>query len=359
MRLKALLLAALLLMMAGCTPMAPAAPVEPVEILPSAAPATPTAAPTPAETVQPTAPPTPTPPPPLYKVRVSELNVRSTPSSEGTDNIVGKLAYEDTLYYLGEEEEFSRVRLMDGTEAYCFAEYIVPEDTVLYAYIPPETTQKVDIKTGNLVFEKDGVTPVMVKNELIDLKLRLPDAEYEQLFNTENNVVGEPLYGKRTVFLAQKGMADKLMQAYDMFKADGYTLKFYDAYRPLSAQKRLFDVVQNSSWIADPSTTASNHNRGAAVDIALIDDATGEELAFPTPMHTFSKEAARTCTTWTEEQAANVDYMTNIMVECGFSTIKSEWWHFSDTDSALYMTTDLNLDTVTMLPYDQLPENAR
>lgn len=157
----------------------------------------------------------------------------------------------------------------------------------------------------------------------------------------------------------QRDTTKKLVKAYERFKADGYTLKIYDAYRPLSAQRRLFEIVQNKHWIADPSTTASNHNRGCAVDIALIDDATGLVLEFPTPMHTFTEEAARTCKTWTEEQAANVEYMTGVMSECGFNTIKSEWWHFSDTNSKKFMTTDIDLSRVTMLPLEQLPENGR
>ena len=359
MRLSALLLA-LLLFCTACTPgiQMPFGPAgtEAIDLTP--APPEPQETPAPTETPMPTASPapTPTPPPgPLYKVRVSTVNVRSSPSAADGGNILGQLLYEETAYYLGTEGEFSRVQLMDGTEAYCYAEYLVPEETVLYAYVPPETGQKIDIPTGLPAYEADGVTPIMVKNELVDLKLYLPDAQYEQLFNTENNVTGEPLYG-RSIALLQRDTAKKLVKAYERFKADGYTLKIYDAYRPLSAQRRLFEIVQNKHWIADPSTTASNHNRGCAVDIALIDDATGLVLEFPTPMHTFTEEAARTCKTWTEEQAANVEYMTGVMSECGFNTIKSEWWHFSDTNSKKFMTTDIDLSRVTMLPLEQLPE---
>lgn len=365
---KTALILLLALLLTGC---APAAPIEEIvldvedvisaptpEAVPSPS-ALPTEAPTPLPTAAPTPVPTPTPVPlPLYKVRVSELNVRSEPSTASSDSVIGMLKYEDTVGYLGEEGEFFRVRLADGTEAYCFAEYLVPADTVLYAYVKPETAQKVDTATGAPVFEDDGVTPVMVKNELVDLKLYLPDAQYEQLFNTTQNVIGEPLYG-RTVFLLQRSVAKKLQKAFDLFKADGYTLKVYDAYRPLRVQKRLFEVVKNPHWIADPATTASNHNRGAAVDISLIDDATGEELEFPTPMHTFSEESARTCTTWSEEAKKNVDYMTEVMDKCGFNSIKSEWWHFSCKNRSRYMTTDIDLSTVTMLPYDELPENGR
>lgn len=278
-------------------------------------------------------------PEPIYKVTANSIYVRSTPSAIDNSNVIGTLKYEDTVYYLGQELGFSYIQRMDGVRAYCAAQYLVPVGEKLYAYVPPETSN------GK-------------KNELIDVTLYLPDAHYEQLFNTENNVVGKPLYG-RTVFLLQRDTLQKLIKAYDIFKADGYTLKIYDAYRPVSAQKQLYDAVQNASWIANPYTSASNHNRGCAVDISLVDDATGVELAFPTPMHTFAKESARSSGSWTKEERGNVDYMTKVMEECGFKHIQSEWWHFADSNRFDYMVTDIDLSKIAMLPYDQLPECSR
>ena len=108
MRFPCLLLALLLL----CTACAPAAEVpdnpgttDAVDLT-----ATPVETPAPTATPSPTPTliPTPTPPPgPLYKVRVSELNVRSSPSTEESTNILCQLFYEDTVYYLGEAEDAS------------------------------------------------------------------------------------------------------------------------------------------------------------------------------------------------------------------------------------------------------------
>ena len=67
-------------------------------------------------------------------------------------------------------------------------------------------------------------------------------------------------------------------------------------------------------------------------------------------MHTFTEESARTCKTWSDTARANVDYITEVMAECGFNHIKSAWWHFSDTDSKKFMTTDIDLGSLTMLP---------
>lgn len=293
--------------------------------------------------------PTPTPEPVYYKSRVNTLNCRSSADMTSDSNIVCQIGFEEGGEYLGTDGEFTLLRLSDGREVYCYSDYLVEQSVQLYAYLQSETAQKIDITTGEQVFEKDGVTPVMVKNELVDMRLYLPDAVYEQLFATERNITGAPLYS-RAVPLMQLGTLKKLMKAYEIFKSDGYTLKVYDAYRPVRVQRILYDIVQNSKWIANPDTTASNHNRGCAIDLSLIIDETGEEIETPTPMHTFTKESARSCKTWSDEAKANVDYITEVMAQCGFNCIESEWWHFSDTDSAVYMTTDIDLGTLTMLP---------
>lgn len=313
-------------------------PTEQMDIiLPTLAPVSSPAAPI-EPMVTATSEPTPTPEPVILKVRANKANFRSEPSAQDDSNILTELEYEQELTYIGEENGFTFASLADGTEGYISSELVVTSETPLYAYLPEETEQTTD-KNGN---------PVTLVNQLVDLRLYLPNAQYELLFNTENNVIGEPLYG-RSVPLMQRDCAMKLQKAWDIFLADGYTIKVYDAYRPKSVQRRLFEVVKNKHWIANPDTTASNHNRGCAVDMALL-DANGQLLDFPTPMHTFANESARTSDTWTEEQRKNVDYMTGVMESCGFSCIESEWWHFSDLDKARYMTTDIDLTKLNMLP---------
>ena len=96
MRLSALLLA-LLLFCTACTPgiQMPFGPAgtEAIDLTP--APPEPQETPAPTETPMPTASPAPTPPPgPLYKIRVSTVNVRSSPSAADSGNILGQLLYE-------------------------------------------------------------------------------------------------------------------------------------------------------------------------------------------------------------------------------------------------------------------------
>ena len=43
-----------------------------------------------------------------------------------------------------------------------------------------------------------------------------------------------------------------------------------------------------------------------------------------------------------------MNYLTKIMKQCGFTTIRSEWWHFADSDAKQFPATDLDFQSVPM-----------
>jgi D-alanyl-D-alanine dipeptidase len=107
-------------------------------------------------------------------------------------------------------------------------------------------------------------------------------------------------------------------------------------------QRKLYEYVGgNRTYIASPEV-GSKHNRGAAVDITLV-DSQGRELEMPSPIHTMTAAAARDNPDMTEAAKANMDYMTQVMTACGLTPYTGEWWHFNDTDWADYMLTDHDL----------------
>jgi len=176
-----------------------------------------------------------------------------------------------------------------------------------------------------------------------DLRELLPDARFDIINATENNVTGRILYP--AIPLMEEESAALLKEAYDIFKADGYTMVIYDAYRPKSAQKALYDIVKDHRFIADPYNSRSWHNVGRAVDISLADSLTGELLEMPSGMHVFNESAMRRFhDSWSTDVQQNVDYMTEVMTSCGFGTITSEWWHFEYTGSGYYLEDDMDLE---------------
>lgn len=280
-----------------------------------------------------------------YKSNMDGVCVRSSPE-EKPDNVVGELNYGEIALVTGKLADFYIIEF-DGGTAYCHSENLYPHSEKLYAYLPAET-EIIRDKNNNIVYKEDGITPDTLTNTLADIRLYIENIEIYQIFATDDNFTGKRLY-PRAVPLLQLETIEKLKRAAEIFEADGYTIKLYDAYRPLSVQRELFEIVKDPTYIADPDDRASNHNRGAAADISLL-DADGEELDFPSPIHTMDERSNRDNKNWTDVQTKNVSYMTKVMVECGFVAIKSEWWHFADAESAKYMTTDVDLSKIQMLP---------
>ncbi len=318
---------------------------------------TPEATPEPTEepkeetTEEPTEEPTPTPMVTAeYKSRVNVLNVRMEPNTESA--VVARLGFEEKITVVEPADgEFYKV-LYDGRECYCYSRFLVPAGEKLYGYLSPRYEYLTD-SSGAIVYEDDGVTPVMLTAELIDVRLVVPGIEVYQIFGTDRNFTGEVLYS-RPVPVLEIGTANKLAAAAKRFAEDGYRIKLYDCYRPKSVQYILYDIVRNSAYIADPYKSASNHNRAAAVDITLIGP-DGKELDFPTPMHTFEKIVYRSSRSeWTQEQRDNVDYMTEVMLESGFKLINTEWWHFSDLDYHSYIVLDIDMKDIPMFTASQL-----
>lgn len=267
-----------------------------------------------------------------YKSCAKTLNVRDVPSLRDS-NVVKQLKYEEEVELIGKvNDEFSSI-LLDGRVCYCYTKFLVPAEETLYGYLELNDNGK--------------------KTCVVDIRLFIPDIEVFQILATSNNVCHVPLYESPVPVLRIETIR-KLKKAADKFAADGYKIKVYDAYRPKSVQFKLFDVVQVAAYISNPyNGKASNHNRAAALDITLIGP-DGRELSFPTPMHTFDKISYRASRDqWTEEQRKNVDYMTDVMTSCGFTTITSEWWHFNDSDAKSfmvlsYMGTDRNGEEVEL-----------
>jgi D-alanyl-D-alanine dipeptidase len=123
----------------------------------------------------------------------------------------------------------------------------------------------------------------------------------------------------------------------------GYRIKIYDAYRPLSIQKVLYAKVPSGekSYIADPYTNGSNHNRGVAVDIT-IEHIDVQPLSMPANFDTFNYSANINFRRCSNEQIKNRELLAEVMIRHGFSRINCEWWHFDDTDALKYSLLDLN-----------------
>ena len=160
----------------------------------------------------------------------------------------------------------------------------------------------------------------------VELDRLMPDILIDLKYASTDNFVGEQMYECPRAFLRPKA-ANALFQVQRELKNIGFNLKILDAYRPRPVQQRLWNKVPDRRYVASP-VKGSMHNRGAAVDLTLV-DTEGNELDMGTPYDYFGREA------WPEYQDLPKEVLENrlilreIMLEYGFRPTRSEWWHYS------------------------------
>ena len=160
----------------------------------------------------------------------------------------------------------------------------------------------------------------------VNLKNYSNDFVYDMKYATSDNFLKAKVYDCAECFLRFKTVK-ALIEANDSFIKLGYKIKLFDCYRPLDIQKKMWKIVPNPSYVADPSK-GSIHNRGGAVDITLV-DVNGKELEMGTPFDFFGIEASHNYPNLSQEIKDNRELLKKVMMEKGFNIFDSEWWHYN------------------------------
>jgi D-Ala-D-Ala dipeptidase len=163
------------------------------------------------------------------------------------------------------------------------------------------------------------------QSDFVRLKDLSPDFVYELKYATPDNFLKQAVYDCGECYL-RKSTAEALVKANEAFKQLGYRIKLFDCYRPLSVQKKMWKILPGTHYVANPAK-GSKHNRGAAVDLTLV-DAEGKELNMGTPFDFFGKEAHHTYTQHSKEVLENRKLLKETLDKYNFKSIYSEWWHY-------------------------------
>jgi D-alanyl-D-alanine dipeptidase len=175
------------------------------------------------------------------------------------------------------------------------------------------------LPSQNVIADVDSARELLVDLQQID-----PTIAVELRYATPQNFTGEILYDANRAYL-RRDVAARLLRVQRALAERGWRLKVLDAYRPLSVQYRMWEVVPDPKFVSDPRR-GSRHNRGAAVDITVV-DAWGRELEMPTPYDDFTGRASPGAQS-TPAAEFHVARLADIMVQEGFRPLDSEWWHF-------------------------------
>lgn len=152
------------------------------------------------------------------------------------------------------------------------------------------------------------------------------DFTFDMRYATDNNFLKAQVYDCPECYTRAR-TAQQLIKANTEFMTMGYHIKFFDCYRPLDVQKKMWKIVPNAMYVADPAK-GSIHNKGGAVDITLVDEE-GNELPMGTEFDFFGQEAHHTFKDFPKEILQNRDLLRSVMERYGFEPIESEWWHYN------------------------------
>lgn len=168
--------------------------------------------------------------------------------------------------------------------------------------------------------------PIVSDTTFVNLKDYGKDFVYDMKYATSDNFLKAKVYDCAECFLRLKTVK-AIVKANAVFMKKGYKIKFFDCYRPLDIQKKMWKIVSNPSYVADPAK-GSIHNRGGAVDITLV-DSNGKELEMGTSFDHFGIEASHNYAQLSKKVKKNRALLKKVMTQNGFNSFDSEWWHYN------------------------------
>lgn len=176
--------------------------------------------------------------------------------------------------------------------------------------------------------------------KLLELKTTIPEIVLDLRYATTNNFTGTLLYptGESTWLRLLPAKALAVIQS--ELKQEGLGLKIFDAYRPYSVTVKMWDLIRDERYVANPAK-GSGHNRGLAVDLTLIQLSTGEELDMGTSFDNFTDTAHHAFRSLPDITLKNREKLKSIMEKHGFTALPTEWWHYYWTNDGRYGVMDL------------------
>ncbi len=188
----------------------------------------------------------------------------------------------------------------------------------------------------------DAPPPRAHADDWVDVATAIPDAVLDLRYATDRNVTGAAMYPVARCLL-RRAVAERLARAADALRKDDRRLLLWDCYRPASVQRLLWRALPDAAHVARPRfatdgtpLSGSDHSRGAAVDVSLVDH-DGAPIAMPTDHDDDSAAATRAHARRSSAEARRLD---DAMRAAGFRPLATEWWHFAAPDAASFALSD-------------------
>ena len=178
-------------------------------------------------------------------------------------------------------------------------------------------------------FTKMGFVDVQSLDSTIQVDLK---------YSTTDNFMGVNMYGNLYKAYLRPEIAQMVVEAQKHLKDINpeYTLVIYDAARPLSAQRMMYEKVQGtkfSKYVAKPAKGGGYHNYGCAVDVTILHNGQPIDMGagfdeFSTLSHINNEQYNLKIGKLSQEAYNNRQILRKVMKKAGFDTYRCEWWHF-------------------------------
>lgn len=169
---------------------------------------------------------------------------------------------------------------------------------------------------------------------LIEITPEAYDVDISLVYATPDNLSGAVIYRNADCYLHERA-AEMLRKAAHLAQPLGLRLKIFDAYRPSEAQWRLWHALPDPEFVADPRR-GSPHTRGVAIDLTLVDAASGKELEMGTGFDEAVPQSHHGVTDIPVAAQQNRFTLLGIMMAAGWDNYRNEWWHYQLFNSRDY-----------------------
>ena len=183
--------------------------------------------------------------------------------------------------------------------------------------------------------------PFMSPSPLVSITEQTHGVIIDMMYARADNFTGRVIYQNAQCFLHPAAEAC-LRKAVAAAQGFGLKLKIFDAYRPQQAHEALWACMPDARYVADP-VKGSNHTRGVAVDLTLLDSA-GQELDMGTPVDTMTPASHHFYPALSAAVLVNRMRLLTIMLEAGFVHHPNEWWHYQLPDAMRFALLDAPAD---------------
>lgn len=193
---------------------------------------------------------------------------------------------------------------------------------------------------------KNGEGELYMPDELCYLDEVVPGIRVRLRYGGNDNFVGRPIAGYSTGHRAilRRDTAECLKRAQAELNTRGLGLLVWDAYRPHRAMEDFYNwsltdddrmkaqyypnITKRGIYEGKFIRRSSEHSLGIAVDVTIIDLASGQALDMGSDFDFLDASSATRYTGLTAEQHTNRMLLRDTMDRAGMRNYKREWWHY-------------------------------